>query len=217
MSKQSPERRSLLATAVPAPVLPPGKHRDQRRQPDQSGRAGKHPSRNQHGQIVQPMSAKGKPFARMPTESSNAREHFSLIAIVLSVAALGFQVRTWRQSGPIVEVTACQGLPVTPGAGAGDWHLNVTAINKGRSPVTVNNFGLKLPDKRQMAILQRAPWSASLPHRLEPGSSAAWYIDTEAIKQSCAAEGVRHQDLTAFVTLGDGRTIDAPRAGIGLK
>jgi hypothetical protein len=141
----------------------------------------------------------------------------SIIAIVLSVAAFGFQVRTWRQSGPVVDVTAFQSLPVGPGT-AGEWHLAITAINKGRSPVTVKTFGLKLPDRRHMAIMQWAPFSASLPHRLEPGSDATWYIDTDAIKESCAAEGVRHQDLTAFVSLGDGRTIDARRgSGIGLK
>ena len=78
----------------------------------------------------------------------------SITAIVLSVVAFGWQVVTWHQGGAVVEVTALQSLPVF--GDVGDWHLSITAKNKGRMPVTVNHWGLKLPDERQMAILEQA-------------------------------------------------------------
>jgi hypothetical protein len=68
-----------------------------------------------------------------------------------------------------------------------------------------------------MAIVHMASWSAKLPHRLEPGADASWYVDTEAIKEASAKHGFSHQGLTAFVKLGDGRTIDARSRAIGLQ
>jgi hypothetical protein len=144
----------------------------------------------------------------------------SITAIILGGASLGWQVLTWRQSGPVVVVTATQAFP-TYGHGAsssiGDPHVDVSAQNKGRSPVTVKNWGLKLADGRNMAILEPASWSAKLPYRLEPGDSASWYADTESVKRSCAANGIRYQDLIAYVSLGDGRTVQAKHSGIGWK
>jgi hypothetical protein len=138
----------------------------------------------------------------------------SITAIVLAGASLAWQVVTWRQSGAVVNVTVRTAMP-TYGDQVGEPHVQVTAANKGRSAVTVNNWGLKLPDDRHMAITEPVPWSAPLPHRLEPGASASWYVLTKAITESCEHQGVRYQDLIAYVDLGDGRTIDAKTPGIG--
>lgn len=138
----------------------------------------------------------------------------SITAIVLSGASLSWQILTWRQSGAVVTVTARTAMP-TYGAEVGDPHLQITAANKGRSPVTVNSLGLKLPDGRHLAIMEWAPWSASIPHRLEPGADASWYVLTKAITESSTHNGIRYQDLIAYVSLGDGRTVDARDPGIG--
>ncbi len=138
----------------------------------------------------------------------------SITAIVVSGASLGWQVLTWRQSGAVVSVTASTALP-TYGDRVGDPHVQITASNKGRSPVTVQSWGLKLPDDRHLAILEWAPWSASCPHRLEPGAAASWYVLTKAITKSSVHNGIRYQDLIAYVGLGDGRTLEAQKPGIG--
>ncbi|MGH3220238.1 MAG: hypothetical protein ACRDPY_16300 [Streptosporangiaceae bacterium] len=138
----------------------------------------------------------------------------SITAIVISSAALGWQVLTWRRSGAVVSVTATQAIP-TFGDNLGDPHVNVTASNKGRSPVTITSLGFKLRDDRHLAVMKWTPWSASLPHRLEPGAAASWYVPTNAITESTAHNGIRYQDLIAYVSLGDGRTIKAPKRGIG--
>jgi hypothetical protein len=138
----------------------------------------------------------------------------SITAIVVAGASLMWQIVTWRQSGPVVTVRARTAMP-TYGDRVGDPHVHVTAANTGRSPVTVKNWGLRLPDDRHMMITEQESWSASLPYRLEPGADASWFVPTRAIVDACERQGVRYQDLIAYVDLGDGRTIDAKAPGIG--
>lgn len=138
------------------------------------------------------------------------------IAIVLSVVSLTWQVATWRRSGPVVKVLVSQSLPIY-GNDAGDWHTGVTAQNTGRSPITVTSWGLRFPDGKTGTMTRNLPWSASLPHRLEPGADASWFIPTDDVRGMCAERGFRYHDLTAVVTLADGRTIAARRRGIGME
>lgn len=140
----------------------------------------------------------------------------AIIAIVLSGASLIWQMVTWSRSGAVVGVTVAQSFP-TYGADIGDPHVTVTAANQGRSAVTVQSWGLRLADGRSLAILDYAPWSATTPYRLEAGDSASWYVETTVIRDACARDGVRYQDLIGYVTLGDGRRIQAKQPGIGWK
>ena len=142
----------------------------------------------------------------------------AIIAILLSLASLAWQVVSWRRSGAVVSVTATQTLPLYGNRNQpGDWHVDVTARNSGRSPITVNSWGLRMPNGQTMVMPGNLSWSASLPHRPEPGANASWFIATEDVKRTCAEHGVRYQDLVAYVKLADGRTINAGERGIGLE
>lgn len=125
----------------------------------------------------------------------------SIVAVVLSATSIGWQVVAFRRSGPVVGVTATQALP-TYGPEMGDWHVNVTARNSGRSPVTVTGWGLRFPDGQAMFMTENLSWSTALPYRLEQGASGSWYIPTGDVRKTCAAQGVKHQDMTAFVSRG---------------
>lgn len=138
-----------------------------------------------------------------------------IVGALTGVAALAWQVLTWRQGGAVVTVTAFQAFP-TYGDQLGEPHVNVTARNSGRSPVTVNGFGLQLPDGRTMVVSSLPSWSSPVPHRLEPGADGSWYIPTAEIARFCADNGIKQQDLIAFVRLADGRTTSAKQRGIGL-
>jgi len=140
----------------------------------------------------------------------------SIVALVVSAASLAWQVASWKRSGPVVKVTAAQLLPVFD-HGPGDWHIAVTARNSGRAPVTVTGWGLRFPDGQTYTMLVNLPWSTPLDHRLDAGTEGSWMIATEDVKRECAARGIRYQDLTAFVRLGNGRTVDARERGIGLE
>jgi hypothetical protein len=47
--------------------------------------------------------------------------------------------------------------------------------------------------------------------------SASWYVLTDSIRRSCDANGIRHQDLAAYVSLGTGREVRAAERGIGFE
>ncbi len=140
----------------------------------------------------------------------------SIVALVVSAASLTWQVVSWKRSGPVVRVTANQSLPIFD-HGPGDAHVAVTARNSGRAPVTVTGWGLRFPDGQTFVVMHELPWSTPLHHRLDAGAEGSWMVSTQEVKRECAARGVRHQDLTAFVRLGNGRTADARQRGIGLK
>jgi hypothetical protein len=138
-----------------------------------------------------------------------------IIGAATGVVALVWQVITWRQGGAVVTVTAHQAFP-TYGDELGEPHVNVSARNSGRSPVTVKGWGLRLPDGGTMVNFNPAPWSSPLPHRLEPGTDGSWYMSTREVARFCAKQGVKQQDMIAFVDLADGRTISAKKRGIGM-
>jgi hypothetical protein len=132
-----------------------------------------------------------------------------IIGAITGVGALAWQVITWGKSGAVVTVTTCQAFPID-----GDQLLHVSARNTGRSPVTVNEWGLRLPDGGSMVALYPALRSSPLPHRLEPGAEASWYVGTAEVARFCAERGTRQQDMIAYVDLADGRTISAKERGI---
>jgi hypothetical protein len=140
----------------------------------------------------------------------------AIIGAVTGVGSLAWQVVAFTQSGPRVNVTAFQALLMGGGSDADDWHVNVTAFNSGRAPVTVKGWGFRMPNGKAIHMISNLSLSASLPHRLEPGSDANWYMPTAEVQRYCTQLGVRHQDITAYVNLADASTVNAKKRGIGL-
>src|SRR5258706_14281869 len=138
-----------------------------------------------------------------------------IVGTVAGVGELGWQVIAWHASGPVVTVSAVQGLPTYDGR-VGDPVTCVSAVNSGRSPVTVTSWGLRLPDGQSIFVPEPFPGSDQLPYRLDDGASGTWRADTAAVVETCNSHGVSYEDLHAYVTLGNGRTVLADREGIGL-
>jgi hypothetical protein len=138
-----------------------------------------------------------------------------VVGTVTGLGALAWQVIIWQRSGPVVAVSAIQAFP-TYGDRVGEQVTCVTARNSGRAPVTVSSWGLRFPDGQVMFVRQPFAGSDALPYRLEEGASGSWYIETVAVAEACRAHGVDYQDLTAYVNLANGQTIDAKRKGIQL-
>lgn len=115
---------------------------------------------------------------------------------------------TWRRSGPVVVVDVTQGLP-TYACHAGDPVTCVTVTNTGRAPVTVNSWGLRLPDGQTMFVQQPFPGSDKLPYRLEQGASGTWRVESIQVAETCRAQGVDYADLVGFVNLATGETVYA--------
>jgi hypothetical protein len=119
--------------------------------------------------------------------------------VILGVTSLGWQVWTWRRSGALVRVTAGQSLPLydTPtGQAAGQWHVAVTAVNKGRGPTTVTGWGFEAPTGGNIISFRPLVWSSPIPFPIPAGGhEGSWFMETDEIKASCHREGLDYRTL----------------------
>lgn len=138
----------------------------------------------------------------------------SCIAIVLSIASLGWQAWTWRHAGPVVSVTTGRALP-TVGGQVGEWLITVTASNTGRLPAQVTGWGLELPGGGQIIPRQEVQFAPPLPHQLAAHSSGTWYVPYLDAEQACAERGISLEQVRGRVSLGSGKTVRASHRGIG--
>ncbi len=103
----------------------------------------------------------------------------------------------WRRPGRSANVRNCPKF----GPGASD-SLVVGAPIPGRSGHV-----------HQAAVCRLQPASA---YRLEERASGSWYIETAVVVETCKAHGVDYANLTAYVNLASGQSVDAKRKGIQL-
>ena len=137
----------------------------------------------------------------------------SIVALVLSIGSLSWQVWSWRRSGPVVRVTVSNIVPTYQGQGTGDWHTAVTATNTGRAATTVTTWAFELPNGHNSFTIYPVPISAPLPFRLEAHASASWYVPTQELMTMCAENHVDHKELRAWVEVGTGK-VYADKRGI---
>jgi hypothetical protein len=137
----------------------------------------------------------------------------SIAALVLSIVSLSWQIWSWTRSGPVLQVSVTHSLPTYGPGGVGDWHTTVTAVNIGRSPVTVTSWGFETPDGGSIILTRPVNWSDPLPFRIESHASGSWHIPQDEIRSACQENGVRHQDIRAWVSSASGR-VYARKRGI---
>ena len=70
----------------------------------------------------------------------------SIASALAAVAAVWVSVCTHRQQGSRVECTWSNAWPVYGSFGQGERHIQVQAINHGRSPTTIAGWGLEIVD-----------------------------------------------------------------------
>lgn len=132
----------------------------------------------------------------------------SVLALVLSVASLTWQIATHHLNGDRVVVQLGTSIPV----GAAGFLPNcrsITARNRGRTAVTVTSVAVDVGNGKTAQIGAQLVGALSdpLPHRLEPGASASWAypitVDDEIRRN--------YRRVRALVCLGTGRTIYSKR------
>lgn len=137
---------------------------------------------------------------------------FDLINLTLALAGLGLAVlslvlqrRQCRESGSVVDtelnlVIVGDRDPPTEG-------ISVTARNKGRLGVTVTAWGAELPNGASYVYWSPLPGNPSLPHRLEPGDEARWWMPLDALKKGLAEQGLGESKVAMYVGLGTGERL----------
>lgn len=126
----------------------------------------------------------------------------SVVAALLSMLALGWQIYSWRRSGPRVSVTAQHAITLDE---SGTELVSVTATNAGRLQTVIHEFGFEMPDRRKFVELQSFV-PIALPADLPPGGSVSFYFIREKLSRSAEDEGVHPTQLRSFARGGHGVT-----------
>jgi hypothetical protein len=66
--------------------------------------------------------------------------------------------------------------------------IAVSAINKGRAAITIENWFLELPDKVRLVLDRPEMWQPKLPYRLEPKASVKWHYPNEQVRRDLARQ-----------------------------
>ncbi|OOC52613.1 hypothetical protein NOSIN_01195 [Nocardiopsis sinuspersici] len=167
-----------------------------------------------------------------PTGLDIATFVIAVVAVVTAAVSLTWNVLSWLFSGGLAKVELDDGVihangttyaltergePVDPSvtkAGFTRRALFVTVRSKGRLPVTVAQWHLKLPKHKYVEM--NSLHGPSLPHRLEPGEQAMWAIEVDEqmlsiLRDDRAWAKVDDVEVYAVVSLGSGKEIKTPQ------
>lgn len=136
----------------------------------------------------------------------------SIVSAFGAVAAVWVSIWTHRQQGSRIECVWSNAFPVY-GPELGERHIQVQAINHGRSATTIAGWGLEIvdaqgkPTDRTIIIFKMPPWQPQLPHRLDSESSAGWLMPFDELQGMIAKQSEPVHGLLAYVQTGTGRRI----------
>lgn len=137
----------------------------------------------------------------------------SIVSIGISLASITTTVVLWRRSGARVKVTSATAYMVFGSdMDSENPRISVEAANIGRAPVSVTGWGFQLPGNATLVNLRPEAYQPTLPHRLEPGSSATWYMHARGVTEQLAERRVNPASVRAFVQLGTGAKTLAKKA-----
>ena len=154
----------------------------------------------------------------------------AIVGVVLAVASLTWQFATFRLTGSLVRAELVHGCIGPGGATYGEpgkfnvammaaqgYVMEVVGIevfNRGRIGVNVTRWAMHSGKESFMPVAdQQGP---DLPHRLEPGVSAQWFMPMDTMHKVVRVNAeVLHRPnparCWATVQLGTGKTVKAKR------
>jgi len=112
----------------------------------------------------------------------------AVIGLCVAIGGLVWQWRSWTYEGPKVKVRVRQGFLLRDVSG--DLFWIVSAINVGRSPVELTGWGMELSPKNVLQMFVAHPSSTSLPHTLNGGHHATFFMPKEDLRASLAERGL---------------------------
>lgn len=105
----------------------------------------------------------------------------ALVGVVIASASFAWQVASWLREGPRVKVKLSSAFP-SYGGQLGPHHYQVSAVNLGRSPLALSGWGFELPSGNSTFMAAPLPFSVPLPHTLEGGHEASFYVEVAALE-----------------------------------
>jgi hypothetical protein len=141
----------------------------------------------------------------------------AVIGALTGVVALIWQINTRTRGAHRVAVNVANSVFVGPSSPDGVM-ICVEAINSGASPVKVTSWGFALPNRDgTMAATIPFPHSAPLPHVLDPGTNAEFFMPAVQLGHGLRQRpSLKPSDLKAFVSLATGEKVFTKRRGVPL-
>lgn len=141
----------------------------------------------------------------------------SSLALVLSLASLGWQAWTWLRSGPVLRVEVSNiitdaGSTSAYGAGTPEHYVQVTVVNRGRAAATINTWGIETPGGKNLFVTQPLPFSDRLPARVEPHSSLSMHILGDELRRQAAEHRIPFHAMRAWVRPATGKQVYAKKS-----
>lgn len=134
------------------------------------------------------------------------------VGAIAGVAALLWQITTWRRSAHNVKVRRTQSWLTYPDGSLSPDLVCVEAKNIGASAVTVTHWGIALaPSNDNLTVINPLRGSATLPHRLEPGAQMSLFVLADELIRAKHERGVGFDDMRAWVGLATGKKVRAKR------
>jgi hypothetical protein len=122
----------------------------------------------------------------------------SVLALLVALGALVWQITSWRRSGPRVSVKAVSAA--TPEGKC----IVIQATNAGRLATEVSGCGFDLPSGRHIVNPIGAFGPHAVPATLAPGGSVSFYFHPEGLRQPLTGEGISGEGVRPYVETGHG-------------
>jgi hypothetical protein len=125
----------------------------------------------------------------------------AIVALVLSVASLSWQVVSWSRAGPKVVVQATPGITI--GSLGNENFIAIIVTNEGRAAATIGSVGFMTPTGQQLVSMGSYIIPVELAKRLEPGGDQFqyWY-DPKRLQDQCQNNGHKVGGLIPFACQG---------------
>lgn len=146
------------------------------------------------------------------------------IALTVAFGVVGIATWRWPRSPKAVPAAEHEELRVevsnhVPVFGhpdgslsAGDHLVAVIARNGTDRRARATGWGIRIPDGRTLVVTTPTTmWEPRLPHWLQPGDEATWYLEANALREQAGALGCSYDDMRAFVHFADVREVQSDR------
>jgi hypothetical protein len=130
------------------------------------------------------------------------------IGALTGIAALLWQVATWRRSAHNVKVSYTQSWVAYSNGNLSEALVCVSARNIGAAAVTVTQWGISMGSNGEnLTVLSPIPNSTPLPHRLESGSEMSLFLRAVDLLNTRDERRVPLQQMRGWVGLATGKKV----------
>jgi len=141
----------------------------------------------------------------------------SVLALLVSITAIAWQVISWRRSGARLRVVTKQGIVGSPPDGR--WFISVDISNTGRLATEISRVGFQLSraDERQQIVdfQDVLGMPITLPRSLAPGASTSVMYDPARLLDTLRGHGLTGKWARPYADTGHGRTLGRRRKDLG--